>query len=70
MDYGKACNVGDNTVGGELFHIIDAKLKPNLWNMSMCDKKCLTCKLGNDPIGMIMCCNTKGKDNTFNFLII
>ena len=66
-DYGKTCDIEDKTVGGELFHIIDAKLIPHLKTMSMRDKRYLTCKLGNEPIGTIMCCNEYGKYSTLNY---
>ena len=51
----------------ELFHILNTKLKTKPFRMSMRDKRYCTCILGNDPIGMIMCCNIGCLDSTINY---
>ena len=61
-------NVKENNIEpGELFHILNAKMKPSLVNIPMHDKIYCKCILGNDPIGIIMCCNIGCTDFTFKF---
>ena len=64
--YGKICDVEEKTVGGELYRIIDAELHPKT-NICMRDKRYFTCKLGNEPIGVIICCNEYGRTSTMAY---
>ena len=52
---------------GELFHILNAKLKTKPFYMPISDSRYCTFILGNDPIGIIMCCNIGCTDFTFKF---
>ena len=65
-EYGKTCDVEDKTVGGELYRIINAELhsKPDI---CMRDKIYFTYKLGNEPIGVIICCNEYGRTSTMAY---
>jgi len=58
----------NNIEHGELFHILHAKLKQKLFNnMPIRDSRYCTCILGDDPIGIIMCCNIGCSSFTFNY---
>ena len=63
------CIKENNIEHGELFHILHAKMKPSLINLPICDRRYCTYILGNDPIGMIMCCNIGCTDFTFKFFL-
>ena len=56
----------NNIEHGELFHILHAELKQKLFNIPISDRRYCTCILGNDPIGIIMCCNIGCSSFTFN----
>ena len=61
------CIKENNIEHGELFHILNAKMKPTLINVPICDRRYCTYILGGDPIGMIMCCNIGCSSFTFKF---
>ena len=57
----------NNMEHGELFRILNAKLKTKPFYMPIKDSRYCTFILGNEPIGIIMCCNIGCSSFTFNY---
>ena len=58
-------HVRENNIEHEIYNILHAKIKR--YNMSMRDKRYWTCILGNEPIGIIMCCVIADIDSIINY---
>ena len=59
-------HVRENNIEHEIYNILHAKIN-KIHNMSMRDKRYWTCILGNEPIGIIMCCVIADIDSIINY---